>query len=250
LPALAADLVSRKVSVITTAGGTVTAIAAKKATSAIPIVFVTGADPVENGLVTSLSHPGGNATGVGMFTVILEAKKLELLYEVVPKAGVIAMLVNPNSPFTNSQSRNILAAASVTGQQVHIVSVRTESDFDAAFAVIVAQGASALVVGSDPFFDGNRNTLVRLAARYAIPAIYDRREIAAAGGLMSYGASFPHAHRQAGVYVGRILKGAKPAELPVQQPTKFEFVINLKTAKALGLEIPPTLLARADEVIE
>jgi ABC-type uncharacterized transport system substrate-binding protein len=175
LPALAADLVGRKVSVITTAGGTVTAIAAKKATSAIPIVFVTGADPVENGLVTSLSHPGGNATGVGMFTVILEAKKLELLHEIVPKAGVVAMLVNPNSPFTKTQSHNILAAAGITGQRVHIVSVLTESDFDAAFATIVAQGASALVVGSDPFFDGNRNRLVGLAARYAIPAIYDRR---------------------------------------------------------------------------
>jgi putative tryptophan/tyrosine transport system substrate-binding protein len=185
-----------------------------------------------------------------MFTVILEAKKLELLHEIVPKAGVVAMLVNPNSPFTNTQSRNILAAGGITGQRVHIVSVLTESDFDAAFAAIVAQGAGALVVGSDPFFDGNRNRLVELAARYAIPAIYDRREIAAAGGLMSYGASFPHAHRQAGIYVGRILKGAKPAELPVQQPTKFEFVINLKTAKALGLDISPMFLARADEVIE
>ena len=250
MPALAVDLVDRKVAVITTAGGTVTALAAKAATTTISIVFVTGADSVENGLAASLSRPGGNATDVGMFTVVLEAKKLELLHEIIPKAKIIAMFVNPNSPFADTQSRNVLAAASAIGQQVHVLYVRTESDFETAFAALIEKRASALVVGSDPFFDGNRDKLIALAARHAMPAIYDRRELAAAGGLVSYGASFADAHRRAGVYVGRILKGANPGELPVQQPTKFELVINLKTAKALGLDVPLQLQQLADEVIE
>jgi putative ABC transport system substrate-binding protein len=198
LPALAADLVGRKVAVITTAGGTVTALAAKAATAAIPIVFVTGADPVENGLVASLSRPGANATGVGMFTVVLEAKKLELLHDLIPKAKVIAMLVNPNSPFAQTQSKNIQAAANAVGRRVNVLQVRTESDLDTAFETLVQEEAGALIVGSDPFFDGIRDRLVALAARYAVPAIYDRRELPAAGGLMSYGASFVDAHRQAG----------------------------------------------------
>jgi putative tryptophan/tyrosine transport system substrate-binding protein len=250
LTALAADLVGRKVAVITTGGGTVSAIAAKAATTTIPIVFVTGADPVENGLVASLSRPGGNATGVGLFTVVLEAKKLELLHELMPKAKVFAMLVNPNSPFAETQTKNIQAAAAAISQQVHVLHARTPNDIDTAFSNLVQLKAVALVVGSDPFFDSNRDRLIALAADRAVPAIYDRREIAAAGGLASYGASFADAHRHAGVYAGRILKGVKPADLPVMQPTKFEMVINLRTAKTLGLDVPAHLQQRADEVIE
>ncbi len=250
LPALAADLVDRKVAVITTGGGTVSAKAAIAATTTIPIVFVTGADPVENRLVASLSRPGGNATGVGLFTVVLEAKKLELLHELMPKAKIFTMLVNPNSPFAETQTKNIQAAARAIGQQVHVLYARTASDIDTAFSDLAQLESVALVVGSDPFFDSNRDRLVALAADRRVPAIYDRREIAAAGGLVSYGASFTDAHRHAGIYAGRILKGAKPGDLPVMQPTKFELVINLRTAKALGLDVPFHLQQRADEVIE
>ena len=173
-----------------------------------------------------------------------------MLHEIIPKAKIIAMFVNPNSPFADTQSRNVLAAASAIGQQVHVLYVRTESDFETAFAALIEKRASALVVGSDPFFDGNRDKLIALAARHAMPAIYDRRELAAAGGLVSYGASFADAHRRAGVYVGRILKGANPGELPIQQPTQFALIVNLKTASAMGLSIPRSILVRADEIVQ
>ena len=235
---------------ITTAGGTISAKAAKAATATIPIVFVTGADPGEMGLVASPNRPRGNVTGVALFPVLLEAKKLELLREMIPRARIIASLVNPNSPLTEPETRNTQAAARAIGQRVHAPHAGTENDLGAAFSALVQLGAGALVVGADPYFDSNRDRLVALAARHAVPAIYDRRELAAAGGLVSYGASFVDGHRQAGVYVARILKGAKPADLPVMRPTRFELVNNLKTGKALGLTIPQSVLGRADQVIE
>jgi ABC-type uncharacterized transport system substrate-binding protein len=250
LPALAADLVGRRVALISTGGGTVSALAAKAATATIPIVFVTGADPVETGLVASLNRPGGNVTGVGVSTVTLEAKKLEFLRDSVPRIKSIAMILNPTNAVSATQLIALQVAANTIGLQTHVLHVQIASDLDTAFAALVQRGADALIVASEPFFDSNRDRLVALAARYSMPAIYDRRELVVAGGLMSYGASFADAHRQAGVYAGRILKGEKASDLPVTLPTKFELVVNLKAAKAIDLTIPETFLVRADEVIE
>jgi putative ABC transport system substrate-binding protein len=251
LPALAADLVGRKVDLIATNGAGINAIfAAKSATSTIPIVSIMGADPVAAGLVTSLARPGGNLTGVSFLVVDLMQKRLELLSELVPQARVMALLVNPNNETTPRIMRDVQEAARVKGLQLAILKAGTESEIDAAFASLVEQQAGALVVGADPFFGDRREQVVALAARHAVPAIYTVRENVAAGGLISYGASFPAVFRLAGVYAGKILKGAKPADLPVQQPTTFELVVNLKTAKALGLTVPPSILARVDEVIE
>jgi putative tryptophan/tyrosine transport system substrate-binding protein len=248
LPALAADLVRRQVSVIVTSGPAV--LAAKAATTTIPIVFSAGIDPVGLGFVASLNRPGGNITGVYHFSTGLEAKRLGLLHEMVPKAATIAVLVNPNYSEAENQLRDVQEAAVRLGVQIVVVRANAESDFDAAFSAVVQQKAAALQVCASPFFNTKRQQLVLRAARHALPAIYEWREFAEAGGLMSYGTSLADAYRQVGVYAGRILKGAKSADLPIVQSTKFEFVINLSAAKALGIEVPPTLSARADEVIE
>jgi putative tryptophan/tyrosine transport system substrate-binding protein len=250
LPALAVDLVRRQVSVIVAGGGAPAVLAAKTATTVIPIVFSAGADPVGLDLVASLNRPGGNITGVYHFTTGLEAKRLGLLHEMVPKATTIAVLVNPNYSDAENQLRDVQEAAVPLGVQFVVVRANAESDFDAAFSTVVQRKAAALQVCASPFFNTKRQQLVLRAARHALPAIYEWREFAEAGGLMSYGTSLADAYRQAGVYAGRILKGAKPADLPIVQSTKFEFVINLNTAKALGLTIPPGVLAIADEVIE
>jgi putative tryptophan/tyrosine transport system substrate-binding protein len=250
LPALVADLVRQQVSVIVSGGGAPAVLAAKAATTTIPIVFSLGADPVGLGVVASLNRPGGNITGVYQFTSGLEAKRLGLLHEMVPKATPIAVLVNPNFADAENQLRDVEEAAARLEVQLVIVRANAESDFDAAFSTLVRQRAGALLVCSSPFFNGRREQLVVLAARHAVPAIFEWRDFAAAGGLMSYGTSLADAYRQVGVYAGQILRGAKPADLPVVQSTKFELVINLSTAKALGLTVPPQLLARADEVIE
>jgi putative tryptophan/tyrosine transport system substrate-binding protein len=247
LPALVAELVDRKVDVIVTVGPGVQA--AKTATSTIPIVFISG-DPVGSGLVASLARPGGNLTGVSILTVEMMPKRLELLSELVPQASMIALLVNPNNPTTEGVIRDVQDAARAKGVQLRVLKASTEGEIDRAFATLVQLRASALVVGPDPFFNSQREQLVALAARHAVPAIYPWRELAEVGGLITYGPGLTAASRQAGIYVGKILNGAKPADLPVQQPTTFELVVNLNTAKALGLTVPPSILARADEVIE
>jgi len=250
LAALAADLVDRKVDVIATTGGEQSAHAAKSATSTIPIVSTLGADPVETGLVASLARPGGNLTGISLFRRELTPKRLELLSELVPQAKVIALLVNRNMWDAERFIAGMQEAAGAKGIQLQILKAGNQSEIDAAFAALAQLRAGALLVSADPFFFSRREQLIALASRNAVPAIYEGREFTAAGGLISYGASSTGVARQIGLYVGRILNGAKPADLPVQQPTKFELIVNLNTAKALGLTVPPSILARADEVIE
>jgi putative ABC transport system substrate-binding protein len=249
LPAAAAELVDRRVAVIF-AGPIPAALAAKSATATIPIIFAIGSDPVESGIVTSINRPEGNITGVGFVAVALGAKRLELLRELTPKMKAIALLVNPNNPNAEPQIKDTRAAIASLGLQLNVLAASSERDLDAAFTMLVTQQSDALVVSADPFFLNQRDRLVRLAAQHKVPAIYIVREFAETGGLMSYGSNFADAHRQAGVYVGRILKGEKPGDLPVVQSAKFEFVINLKTAKALKLDIPNKLLALADAIIE
>jgi ABC-type uncharacterized transport system substrate-binding protein len=248
LPELAADLVRRRVAVIVTEGATTPA--AKAATSTIPIVFVSGVDPVEGGLVTSLNRPGGNVTGVSYPSDLVNAKRLELLHELLPKPAVIALLWDPNYRNVEAQLRDMEVAARSLGRQILIVKAGTESEIDTAFATIVQAGAGALLVGGSAFYNSQRRQLDALATRHALPASYAEREAVAAGGLMSYGASDTDAYRRGGLYVGRILKGEKPADLPVELPTRYQLVINLATAKALKLDIPAKLRALADEVLE
>jgi ABC-type uncharacterized transport system substrate-binding protein len=249
LPTLAADLVRRRVAVIA-ASGNAAALAAKAATTTIPIVFGAALDPVQDGLVASLSRPGGNVTGATNLAIELGPKRLELLHELIPTANVVAALFNPSDPSSENQSRELQAAAQILGLQLHILHANTERDFDAVFANLARLRIGALVIGADAFFNSRIEQIAALTTRYAVPAIYQVREFAAAGGLMSYGGGIAETHRQVGVYAGRILKGEKPADLPVQQITKVELVINLKTAKALGVTFPLTLLGRAEEVIE
>jgi len=249
LPALAADLLDRKADLIA-ASSIPSARAAKSVTSTVPIVFVSGGDPAELGLVASLARSGGNLTGVSILAAELTPKRLELLSELVPQAGVIALLVNPNNPQTEGVIQDMQEAARAKRLRLHVLKASTEGEIDDAFASFVQQHAGGLVVEADPFFTARSEQLVALASRDAVPAIYTRREFAVSGGLISYGTSLAGAFRQAGIYAGKILAGAKPADLPVQQPTTFELVINLKTAKALGLIVPPSILGRADEVIE
>jgi putative tryptophan/tyrosine transport system substrate-binding protein len=249
LPALADDLVDRKVDVITT-GAIPATRAAKNATSTIPIVFLTGTDPVEDGLVASLARPGNNLTGVSVLNVELMPKRLELISELVPKARTIALLVNPSNSNAEPIIADVQRAARAKGMQLHIVKASTESEIDAAFTTLVPLQASALVVGGDAFFTSRREQLVDVASRYAVPAIYEYREFPAAGGLISYGPSLTGMFRQLGIYSGKILNGTVPADLPVQQPATFDLVINLTAANALGLTVPPSILARATEVIE
>jgi putative ABC transport system substrate-binding protein len=251
LPALAADLVQHKVALIAALGGSASPLAAQKVTQTIPIVFSSGeVDPIKSGLVASLNHPGGNVTGVSPMTGALVAKRMELLHGLVPKAEVMGYLANFNNPLIETTRDEVHAAARVLGLQLHEVGAGTERQIDRAFSELAHRGIGALFVGGDPFFFAQRNQIVAQAARYALPASYYAREFVVAGGLMSYVASFADAYRQAGNYAGRILKGEKPADLPVVQSIKFELVINVRTAKSLNLEIPPTLLALADEVIE
>jgi ABC-type uncharacterized transport system substrate-binding protein len=250
LPALAADLVRLQVSVIAAIGGVVGALAAKAATATIPIVFLAGSDPVKLGLVSSFNRPGGNVTGVSFLVAELGSKRLDLLHQLVPAATTIGFLVNPTGPTSQPEMTDVQTAARVLGLHLHVENASDERAVDEAFTRFVQQRINALLVLSDAFFNDQRDRLVALAARHALPAIYPTRDPVEAGGLMSYGPSLTDVYRQCGVYTGRILKGEKPADLPVVQPTKFEFVINLKTAKALRLAVPPTLIALAHEVVE
>jgi putative ABC transport system substrate-binding protein len=250
LPTLASDLVRRQVAVIAATGGIPSALAAKAATSTIPIVFVAGSDPIKFGVVTSLSRPDGNITGLTVFTSELVPKRLELLHQVVQKTATVALLVNPTNAVTEIVQRELKEAARTLGLQLNVVHASAEPDLEKVFATLDELRVGALVIGTDTFFDGQSERLAALAARHAMPTIYQTREFAVAGGLMSYGGSLPDAYRKAGVYIGRVLKGEKPTDLPVMQSTKLELIINLKTAKALGIEIPAALLATADEVIE
>jgi len=250
LPAIMAELVGRRVSLLAATGGTISARAAKAATATIPIVFTTGDDPVRVGLVASLSRPDGNATGVSVFTARLGSKRLGLLHEMVPTASPIAVLVNPTNPDTEDEANDIREAARGLGIEIVVVRAGKADDLDDAFTTLVHHGARALIIGSDTFFTSQRSQISIRAARHSLPNIWVTRIEVEAGGLMSYGANIPDVYRHAGVYAGQILKGAKPANLPVQLPTAFDLIINLQTAKALGVEVPPSLLARADEVIE
>jgi putative ABC transport system substrate-binding protein len=249
LVTLAGDIVGRRVAVIVTTGGAA-ALAAYAATTTIPVVFVTGVDPVTSGLVSSLNRPGGNATGVYIFQQVLEGKRLGLLREMVPGAALISVLLNSTNANFQTQLRGVQDAIRALGQQVSILSANSEREIEVAFATAAESRAGALLVGSDPFFNNERDQIVALAARYAIPTIYEGREFVMTGGLASYGTSLAEAYRQAGIYAGRILRGERAADLPIVQPTRFEFVINLKTAKTLGLDVPPGLTASADEIIE
>jgi putative tryptophan/tyrosine transport system substrate-binding protein len=250
LPMLAADLVRRRVDLIVATGGNPSAVAAKAATTTIPIVFTAAGDPVKEGFVASLNHPGSNMTGTSILTTTLEAKRLELLHELIPNAAVIAALLNPNFSEAETQLKVMQTAAGRLGQQLRVLNAGSEAEIDRAFSELVQQRADALIVASDPFFFNIRDKLVALAERYAIPTIYFVREFTVAGGLMSYGASLSDTYHRIGIYSGRILKGDKPADLPVVQPTRFELVINFKVARALRLSVPPTLKVAADEVIE
>jgi putative ABC transport system substrate-binding protein len=250
LPAMAADLVRRGVSVIVTLGGTITVLAAKGVTTSIPILFSQGGDPVKAGLVASLNRPGGNVTGTTLLAGSLDGKRVELLHEVMPQVTELAMLRNPNNPNSDPETNDAQAAAASKGLRLRVLGVSTPDEIDTAYGVVAREKIAALIVGTDPFLNARVDQLVALAARYAVPAIYGYREFAVAGGLLSYGASRTEALRQLGIYAARVLKGEKPADLPVQQAVKIELVLNLKTAKALGTEFPLPLLARADEVIE
>jgi putative ABC transport system substrate-binding protein len=250
LPAQAADLARLQVALIVASGAVQAIQAAKAATSAIPIVFVTGDDPVRLGLVASLNRPGGTVTGVTALTQSMEAKRLDILHRLLPKTAIIAMLLNKNNPSAALQLKEIVDAAHTLGRQLDILNVANAAEIDNAFSILTQRGDGAVFIPGDPFMNSHRDQLVALAARYKLPALFYAREQTTAGGLMSYGASFTEAFAQAGGYAARILKGEKPTDLPVLQATKFDFIINLKTAKTLGLEIPPTLLALADEVIE
>jgi putative ABC transport system substrate-binding protein len=250
LPALAADLITSRANILVAAGGTPSLLAATAATSSIPIVFTAVADPVRLGFVASFNRPGGNITGISLFNNILSMKRIGLLHELVPMADVVAMLINPKSPILEEDFEPVQETARSLGLTIHVLNASTDRDLDVVFDALPRLRIRGLALQGEPFFDSRRHRIIELAERQAIPTIYAWREYVAAGGLMSYGTNLTDNYRQAGIYVGRVLKGESPAEMPIVRPTKFELVINLKTAKVLGLDVPPTLLARADEVIE